>query len=182
MTLIGHKDRTDAIVEQINRRHSETRKVIVREEKLPVGFEERLAEIEEKCLAFASFGSAFDALFRRVKALEARPVAAANDSVAVPAAFGEQVHKLDDLEQRFVDLETGFLELAENRDEVKDAELAERMDLLEEGMAEAATLLKYISLIQNEQDALRRRVNVMNDQIADIASGMQETSRILKRA
>lgn len=163
-------------------RSEHTREVVVREEKLPAGFEERLAEIEQKCLAFASFGSAFDALGRRVKALEARPVAAANDAVAVPAAFGEQVNKLDDLEQRFSDLETGFLELAENRADVKDAGLAERMDMLEEGMAEAATLLKTINMIMNEQDALRRRVNVMNDQISDIAAGMQETSRLLKSA
>lgn len=118
------------------------------------------------------------AVENRVRVLEAqRNIKPANDLVAVPSAFGEQVVKLGVLEQRFCDLEKGFLEIAQNT-----PHLIERMDMIEDGLAEAASLLKCISMIMNEQDALRRRVNVMNDQISDIAAGMQEASRLIKRA
>jgi len=75
------------------------------EEKLPDSIAERLTELEEKCLAFASFGSAFDALGRRVKALEDKPEPLmpkqpANDLTAIPQAIGTIVERIEALEDR----------------------------------------------------------------------------------
>lgn len=129
--------------------------VIVREEQVPTDFDSRLAAIEEKCLAFATFGQAFDALSNRIKALEERPqvVAPKNDAVAVPAAFGELVAKVTDIAERITDVESATAALAKKPEPEVLAQLNEDIADL------SATALSMFQRILNETEELRRRAN-----------------------
>tara|TARA_R110000772_G_scaffold223785_2_gene334377 strand:+ start:577 stop:1062 length:486 start_codon:yes stop_codon:yes gene_type:complete len=134
-------------------RSEHTREVVVHE--LAEGYDERLAALEEQMRALSSLGHAFDGVEARVKVLEARPVVEApgNDAVAVPAAFGHLVEQVGDIDSRMRDLDAGLA------NDVADL---------------TATSLKMFSMLQQEQDLVRRRVNKVNDDMTDFMDGLKQ--------
>jgi hypothetical protein len=136
-----------------------SREVSTVREVLPKGFEERLAALEEKCIAFATFGSAFDGLASRIKAMEgAQTRIADNDPGPVPRAFG-------DLVERVLAIETNMASQA-NIDELASI----IGDIGNAGMTHASVLSKRI-------DALEARVsNLPSDLLAEVGRAQAELS------
>ena len=164
-------------------RSEHTKEVVVREEKLPVGFEERLAEIEQKCLAFASFGSAFDALGRRVKALEARPVAAANDPDVIPVAIGKIHEKVEGFSSRLDDVVAALAAISAAGDSINVTEGDDHqsidftinedggddvLDDIADLCAQSMRTVLMVESMQVEVSSLRRRVNKIDTDVVDL--------------
>jgi hypothetical protein len=178
----GHSDRTAAIVEQINRRHSESREVTVKEFALPDDvaealrqLDERLKALEEKCLAFASFGSAFDGLSARIKALEGtQPRIADNDAVAVPKAFGDLVEKVTELAQAVADLEEGFAVVVSEGDQSTSISVTEEgsTELANEVADLTATTMRMFHQLLNEINEVRRRTNKIDGDVVDLTTSL----------
>ena len=141
---------------RINRRRRDTSELRTeRITDLAAGDRERISELERRV----------DAL---EKAMSLRPD---NDKVAVPRAFGDLVDRVASLAEVVEGLEQ-----ASNTN--INVAMAEGAESLATDVADlAATAMKMFSTIRMDMEALRRRVNQLDNEQSEIIHGLREFAR-----